>query len=271
LNITGTAGTTASGLMAKGREAASAALQKTRDAGRKARLDKFTREARDDVREMPVYKARSDMRRTPLDMETVLVNYGDDTAKSLQKALPGSLKKEGGVDPEIFAAEHGFASAADMISQVLKAKRRGDAVADVVRRKEAGRDANYDAFESLMETREVAIQMELVGRKSSRRRMRDGLDNVYNLCRLPDALRRLPYSAALKPPGIFTVKGPSFQGAFFVLRQGFHRLLQTACPPEAGFCPAPLLPASPDQLHANLPNVRAQERKETMRRTGNAC
>lgn len=165
LGLTGTARTTAAGLMGKGREAAAQSLQKSRDANRKARQEKYTREARDEVRAMPVYRARSDLRRTPLDLEAVREGFGEDTARSLLKSLPGSARKDGGIDPEIFAAEHGYESAAAMFADVLNAPRQGDAIAEVARQKEARHDAEYDAFEHLMETREVSIQMELVGRK----------------------------------------------------------------------------------------------------------
>ncbi len=165
LGLTGTARTTAAGLISKGREAAAQSLQKSRDANRKARLEKYTREARDEVRAMPVYRARGDLRRTPLDLEAVREGFGEDTARSLLKSLPGSARKDGGVDPEIFAAEHGYESAAAIFADVLNARRQGDAIAEVVRQKEARHDAEYDAFEHLMETREVSIQMELVGRK----------------------------------------------------------------------------------------------------------
>ncbi len=165
LRMTGTARTTAAGLPSKGREAAAQSLQKSRDANRKARLEKYAREARDEVRAMPVYRARGDLRRTPLDLEAVREGFGEDTARSLLTSLPGSARKDGGVDPEIFAAEHGYESAAAMFADVLNAKRQGDAIAEVVRQKEARHDAEYDAFEHLMETREVSILMELVGRK----------------------------------------------------------------------------------------------------------
>ncbi|WP_297671138.1 hypothetical protein [uncultured Desulfovibrio sp.] len=165
LGLTGTVRATAASLMPKAREAAAEALQKARDENRKARLAKYTQEAAEEVREMQVYKTRRDMRATPLDLENVRENFGEDTARQLMKTLPGALKNDGGIDPEIFAAEHGYESATAMIEAVIAAKRQSDAVADVVREKEAKHDAAYDAFEQLMETREVSIQMEIVGRK----------------------------------------------------------------------------------------------------------
>lgn len=165
LGLTGTARTTAAGLMSKGRDAASVALQQARDENRKARLAKYTHEAIEEVREMQVYTTRREMRATPLDLEIIRGEFGEDTARAFMKSLPGALKKEGGIDPEIFAAEHGYASAAEMVQDVLAAKRQSDAVTELVKKKEAQHDAAYDAFERLMETREVSIQMEMVGRK----------------------------------------------------------------------------------------------------------
>lgn len=167
LGLTGQTRETAAELMGRGREAAAEALEQARAENRDARMKKYLREAREEVREMQVYAARRALRTTPLDLDAVREGYGEDTAKALLKSLPGSARKEGGMDPEIFAAEHGYENAAAMFKDVLNAKRQGDMVAEVVRQKEAKHDQAYDAFEYLLETKEVAIQMELVGRKLS--------------------------------------------------------------------------------------------------------
>lgn len=165
LGLTGTARETAGGLVSRGREAAAEALERARAENRKSRQAKYLREAWEEVREMQAYKARKALRQTPLDLEAVRDGYGEDTARALLKSLPGAARKEGGVDPEIFAAEQGYENATAMFADVLNARRQGDMVAGIVREKEARHDQAYDAFEHLMETREVAIQMELVGRK----------------------------------------------------------------------------------------------------------
>ncbi|MCL2458811.1 MAG: hypothetical protein FWF31_08215, partial [Desulfobulbus sp.] len=78
LGFTGTARNTAAGLMPKARESAMESLGQARDENSKRRLAKHHDEARDELREDPVYRAHSDMRKTPLDLQAVRDNYGDE-------------------------------------------------------------------------------------------------------------------------------------------------------------------------------------------------
>ncbi len=165
LGLTGHARVTAAGLMGKGREAAAEALDRARTENRKARLEKYQREAREEISEVKVYKTRAAMRKTPLDLETVREVCGENTVKALLRKPPGAVKMDSGLDPEIFAAEQGYEGAAAMFADVLKAKGQAKAVAELVAEREARHDQAFDALEQLLETREVAIQMELVGRK----------------------------------------------------------------------------------------------------------
>ena len=165
LNMTGTARNTLAGLMPKGREEAAESLQRARDENRKERLARYAEEAREELRKEPVYQARADMRKTPLDLSAVRDSYGEEAAEALRKKTPGGLRNEGGVDPEIFAAEHGFASGNEMIARMMDAPGLGAAVQARVAEKEARHDAEYEAFEHLLETKEVALQMDMVGRK----------------------------------------------------------------------------------------------------------
>jgi len=167
LGFTGTARATAAGLMPKARDAAAESLRQARDENRKQRLAKYQRESLDELREEPVHRARADMRKTPLDLQAVRDNYGDEVAETLRKKHPGGLKNEDGVDPEIFAAEHGFESGAAMVAQLADAPSLTEAVKQRVAEKEAQHDAAYEAFEHLLNTREVSVQMEMVGRKLS--------------------------------------------------------------------------------------------------------
>ncbi|MDR2160817.1 MAG: hypothetical protein LBO77_01570 [Desulfovibrio sp.] len=165
LGLTGTARTTAAGLMGKARDAAAESLQRARDENRKDRLAKYAREAKEELRQLPEYRARADMRATPLDLPAARDAYGDEAADALRKKIPGGLRNEDGVDPEIFAAEHGFKSGADMVARLLDAPPLGEAVKQRIQEKEARRDAEYEALEYLLDTREVGVQWEIVGRR----------------------------------------------------------------------------------------------------------
>lgn len=165
LGFSGTARYTAARLMPKAREAAAESLRAAREQNRKQRLAKYHKEISAEVKEEPVYRARFNMRKTPLDLRAVRENYGDEATDALLKKVPGGLRNDGGIDPEIFAAEHGFESGVDMVTQMLATPTLKEAVGQRVQEKEARHDAEYEAFEHLLETREVAVQMEMVGRK----------------------------------------------------------------------------------------------------------
>lgn len=167
LGITGPARATVAGLMTKGREEAADAMQKARDANRRDRLAKYAAEARAELQEQPVYRARSDMRKTPLDLEAARDLFGEETAAALLKKLPGALKKDGGADPEIFAVEHGFASAADMAAQISEAPPLGEAIRQSVAAKEAESDSAYEALEYLLGAKSVRLQREIIGRRAA--------------------------------------------------------------------------------------------------------
>jgi hypothetical protein len=110
LGLTYAARYTAAGLMPKARESAAESLRAARDQNRKQRLAKYYKDVLDEIREEPVHRARADMRKTPIDLWIVKDTFGDDIAASLQKKTPAGLKYDGGVAPDIFAAEHGFES-----------------------------------------------------------------------------------------------------------------------------------------------------------------
>lgn len=165
LNLTGPARTYAAGLMDAAKDSASEKLRQDRDRQRRERLARYTLEARKEARADPVQQTRRAMRDTPLDLEAVREAFGQDTAEKLMRALPASLKN-GGLDPEIFAAQHGFENAAAMMREVLAAPSLRDAVADLVATKEAAHDTTFNdrAADYLIETEQAAEQVELVGR-----------------------------------------------------------------------------------------------------------
>lgn len=164
LGITGPAREFAGKLMTAARETAAQRLAQDRNRERKQRLGQYAKEAREELMELMVYQARSDIRKTPLDAATVRELYGEDSAKALRKALPFGLKEEGGVDPEIFAAEHGFASGQNMVAQIIDSPSLGKAIAERVREKEARHDAMFPPADYLLETAQANEQVAMVGK-----------------------------------------------------------------------------------------------------------
>lgn len=152
-----------SNLMKAAADTAVEKLQQDRDRRRQQQLRIWAKEAREEVDTMPVYVARRDIQKLGLDMETVRREYGDQ-AERLMRSLPGSLRREGGVDPELFALEHGYEDAGSMFSAILEAPRKSERIMQVIAEKQAAWDATFNATDYLLETDEAARQMELVGR-----------------------------------------------------------------------------------------------------------
>ena len=153
-----------SGLMKSAVDAAAERMRADRDRRRDEQLKAWTREAKTEVESLPVYAARRDMQKTGLDKDAVRRNYGDRLVGEVLHALPGSLRNKGGADPELFALEHGFEDAGSMLLAVRDAARKGDMMRELIHRKQAEWDAGFHAEDYLLDTEEVAKQIELVGR-----------------------------------------------------------------------------------------------------------
>ena len=149
---------------ANAREQSAEALQNARDANRIERRAKYAREAAAELAENQTYIARRDLRKTPLDIDAIRDGFGENLAAALRKKLPATTKKDG-ADPEIFAAEHGYKSADEMFTDILNSQTKGNAIREIVDRKEAESDAKFSAMEALLDTQDISTQMDLVGRK----------------------------------------------------------------------------------------------------------
>lgn len=153
-----------SGLMKSAVDAAAERMRADRDRRRDEQLKTWAREAKTEVESLPVYAARRDMQKIGLDKDAVRRNYGDRLVGEVLHALPRSLRNKGGADPELFALEHGFEDAGSMLLAVRDAARKGDMMRELIHRKQAEWDAGFHAEDYLLDTEEVAKQIELVGR-----------------------------------------------------------------------------------------------------------
>jgi len=155
----------AAGLMDAAREAAAEGLTRERNNQRRTRLARYEKDASAELHEEPLYKARAALRKTPLDLDAVRYAYGDETAAALMKKLPGGLKYTGTLDPDAWAAEHGFKSGVALVQAVLDGPSLTEAIRQRVQAKEAEHDAGYLALDALLDTQEVQEQFTLVGRR----------------------------------------------------------------------------------------------------------
>ena len=166
----------AAGLMRAAKERAVEKLQQRMNRERLTRRAAWAEEARAGIMEDPVYMARAAMRgEGALDPVLTADLYGEDAVRALRKnAGPGVFRKDG-ADPELFAAEHGFASGAEMMAKVSEAEPIGKAVKRYVDAKEAEHDATIDPTPLLLETEEAAKQADMVGQYLARHLGKDHL------------------------------------------------------------------------------------------------
>ncbi len=154
-------------LMSSILEEAENRLRKSRDQERRSRLADYARIAANELDDDPLWKAVADARETPLDASLVENILGAEVAADLLNRHPGTLDQNG-TDPEIFAAEHGFASAQDMLGQMLAMPQRRNAIRSRVIELNAEYDRQFDAAESLFDTEALREHASLVGRQLSR-------------------------------------------------------------------------------------------------------
>lgn len=90
---------------------------------------RFSDEARATVNAMPVYAALDAAAGgVGMDYATVVTLVGADKAKELVKKRPGLLRHEGGEDPAVLAAGHGYDSTGAMLAEMLSAEKKSSVI-----------------------------------------------------------------------------------------------------------------------------------------------
>lgn len=90
---------------------------------------KIRETAKSTVNAIPVYAAMGEaLAGTGIDIETVVDLMGEDAARSIGKKRVGLLRKEGGQDPSILAAQHGYENTYAMLTDMLKSEKKSSLV-----------------------------------------------------------------------------------------------------------------------------------------------
>lgn len=88
--------------------------------------------------------------RTPIDLAGFNDVNGEELGRALVGKLPGAAAwREGGVEPEVFAAEQGYGSAAAMARDIIDSPTPEERVRQLVDKRQAEHDALFDADEYL--------------------------------------------------------------------------------------------------------------------------
>ena len=151
------------GLITAAKEEAADRLRRAREKEPRERRARWMQEAREQATKEQVYIARAALRRTPLDLDMVRAAMGDAVAAELMKRLPGSVKQAGAI-PEVVAAEQGYASAADMLRDIISAPTKSERVKQIVEEKQAEHDATFSPDDYLWEQEQIAEQQEKIAK-----------------------------------------------------------------------------------------------------------
>lgn len=155
------------GLIHQAKSEAAEKLRHVRDEKRQTMRRAWAKEAQEQMESERVYVARKAIRRTPIDLASFSDVNGEELGAALTKKLPGSTRKQGGMEAEVLAAELGYESAAAMARDIIDSPTPGQRVKQLIDQRQAEHDALFDADDFLFEQEQLAER-----RKRSRPRWR---------------------------------------------------------------------------------------------------
>lgn len=151
------------GLITAAKDEAAERLRRARDENRLKQRRAWAKEVQEQMEREQVYVTRTAIRRTPIDLASFNDVNGEELGKALVKKLPGAATRwKGGVEPEIFAAEQGYESAAAMARDIIDSPTPGERVKQLVDSRQAEHDALFDADDYLFSQEQLAEQQERI-------------------------------------------------------------------------------------------------------------
>lgn len=114
--------------------------------------DQITKE----VEEMPLYRLRKDMRdgKQGMDKPLVVAMFGEETAKALNKKLPGLVRAEGW-SPQDLAELYDYADPMTMVLDIMESPGKAEAINKLTEERMKEEDSKIAADETLMGTAEL--------------------------------------------------------------------------------------------------------------------
>lgn len=138
-------------------------LQEKREYERTQRLADYRRQAAKEVDALPSSQAKAAMRRTPLNKNALIAAVGEEATRELMARGVGLVSEKGEVDPTILAAQRGYASAEDMVSDIISSRTKKEAVEEIAQAMEAKYEAQYQAIDEVVATEGVHAHLAAVG------------------------------------------------------------------------------------------------------------
>lgn len=150
------------GMIADAKDKAADALRRSRARYRRDHVQEWRDEVERELDADPVYRVRKALRRTPIDLDSVVETYGQELADRLRTSLPASIKR-GGDNPELVAFDYGFDNAGEMINAILNRPGTQERRKELLAQKREEADARYAAEDFLFEQEELAQQQDKIG------------------------------------------------------------------------------------------------------------
>lgn len=138
-------------------------LQEKREYERTQRMADYRRQAAKEVNALPSSQAKAAMRRTPLNKNALIAAVGEEATRELMAKGVGLVSEKGEADPTILAARQGYASAEDMVSDIISSRTKKEAVEEIARAMEAKYEAQYQAIDEVVATEGVHAHLAAVG------------------------------------------------------------------------------------------------------------
>ena len=138
-------------------------LQEKREYERTQRMADYRRQAAKEVNALPSSQAKAAMRRTPLNKNALIAAVGEEATRDLMAKGVGLVSEKGEADPTILAARQGYASAEDMVSDIISSRTKKEAVEEIARAMEAKYEAQYQAIDEVVATEGVHAHLAAVG------------------------------------------------------------------------------------------------------------
>ena len=138
-------------------------LQEKREYERTQGLADYRRQAAKEVDALPSSQAKAAMRKPPLNKDALTAAVGEEATQELMARGVGLVSEKGGADPTILAARHGYASAEDMVSDIISSRTKKEAVEEIAQSMEAKYEAQYQAIDEVVATEGVHAPLAAVG------------------------------------------------------------------------------------------------------------
>ncbi|MDR1684879.1 MAG: hypothetical protein LBR82_00285 [Desulfovibrio sp.] len=187
------------GLLDLAKQEAIAGVERERKRNKNALIRQWTAEARAELMKDPVYIARAELRKPGqhLNAPALIELLGEGAAQAVRQSVgPHAVRVEGGHDPELFAAAHGYADAAAMVAAITGVQPMGRRISEIVAAREMNHDAEVDPAPYLLRTEAAKQAIEETGKYLAAALGKSTMDDAAFVALAKEKLAAMPMREA---------------------------------------------------------------------------